>query len=72
MKLHKRTLLKGIIWESGGLLALFILTWIWTGQKDSASGVSLVYTATRTIGFYFYTRLWKKIEYGREPYKAPK
>ena len=58
MKLHKRTALKAILWELLGLVLIYVLT----GSLE----ISIAYTVIRTIGYYFYLRLWKKLKWGKK------
>jgi len=51
--MNKRLILKGIIWETLGLLTLYVLT--------SNVEISLIYTVTRIITYYVYHKIWKNI-----------
>ena len=58
-KLH--TLLKGVIWESLGVIILFTYSWFVTGDFGSASMIGLGYPIIRMFLWYPFERVFKHI-----------
>ena len=52
-----RSFVKGLAWELSAPLILFVFTREWH--------VILGYTVARTVLYFFYERLWKKICWGK-------
>lgn len=56
-KNDKRLIIKAILWESTGLITLFL--WLYFFSTNPAKS-SLGYFAIRTLTYYFYHKWWKQ------------
>jgi len=65
MKLKVHTLLKGVIWESLGVIILFVYALFTTGDIGTAGMIGFGYPAFRVILWYPFDRLYKRIRRGR-------
>jgi uncharacterized membrane protein len=61
MTIKWKTLVKGLIWELIGVGALFVYTWITTGNIATASAIGIGYPVFRAVIWYPYERCFKAI-----------
>lgn len=61
MEIKIHTLIKGLVWESIGVLILFGYTWFATGDVGQAIGIGFGYPLLRTILWYPFERLFKRV-----------
>lgn len=65
MKVYKRTLIKAVTWEMSGMAMLCAIAYAQTGSWWQGSIFSIGYTVLRVIMYYFHSRLWKRIKWGK-------
>lgn len=61
MKIKFKTLIKGLLWEAIGVIALFFYTWLATGNIANAMTIGFVYPLFRALTWYPYERLFKYV-----------
>lgn len=57
----KKSIAKGLIWESLGVVMLFSYTWITTGSIEHAGMIGLVYPAIRAMMWPAYEKLFNVV-----------
>ncbi len=61
----RRSLLKGVTWETIAFFLTFILAWMIFGQVIVCGVFALVSFFVKLIFFYLHERLWHQIPYGK-------
>ncbi|MFC2044603.1 DUF2061 domain-containing protein [Chloroflexota bacterium] len=62
---HKRSLLKAAIYKLGSVILLATLSWIFTRDLITMSGITLSYELIAIIGYYVHERIWERVTWGR-------
>jgi len=70
MDLHKRTIVKTIIWRVIATVTTIVTYGVWTGNWMMALGAGLIANGLKTIFYYIHERLWNQTDYGRVYKKA--
>lgn len=60
-----RSLTKTISWRITGTLDTILLTFLFTGQVDTAISVGVTEVATKLILYFIHERVWAKVKWGR-------
>ena len=62
---HKRSLLKALIYKIGSVTVLAILSWVFTQDLVSMSGITISYELIAIVGYYAHERIWERVNWGR-------
>lgn len=60
-----RSWVKSFTWRIIGVLILLPLTYVFTGNWESAGGVTLSFNVIRMLLYYVHERAWEHISWGR-------
>jgi len=60
-----RSWVKSFTWRIIGVLILLPLTYVFTGNWESAGGITLSFNVIRMLLYYFHERAWENISWGR-------
>jgi len=60
-----RSWMKAITWRVLGILILGVIAWIYTGNWEQTSIITVTFNGIRLILYYFHERLWERIRWGR-------
>ncbi len=61
-----RSILKTISWRIVGTIDTIIISWVLTGQIETALAIGSVELVTKMILYFGHERLWNLIPYGKE------
>ena len=61
-----RSILKTISWRIVGTLDTIIISWVLTGQIETALAIGSVELVTKMILYFGHERIWNFIPYGKE------
>ncbi len=61
-----RSILKTISWRVVGTMDTIIISWILTGQIETALAIGSVELVTKMILYFGHERIWNLIPYGKE------
>ena len=61
-----RSLVKAITWRVVGLLVTFGSAYFVTGEKDTATKVTIITNFIMFILYYAHERWWNQIQWGRK------
>jgi len=68
---YKRSLVKGIVWETiSFVLTLIAVYWIY-GNLSLSIKFTLGMTLVKMVLFFIHERAWKKVKWGKYEYKCP-
>ena len=63
---HIRSVIKGTTWRIVGTLDTIFLSWLITGQLNTAIKIGSIEVFTKIFLFYIHERIWLKSNFGRE------
>ncbi|MUP44372.1 DUF2061 domain-containing protein [Gramella sp. BOM4] len=61
-----RSILKTISWRVVGTIDTIIISWVLTGQIETALAIGSVELVTKMILYFGHERIWNLIPYGKE------
>jgi uncharacterized membrane protein len=61
-----RSILKTISWRTVGTLDTIAISWVLTGQAETALAIGSVELVTKMILYFGHERLWNAINFGKE------
>ncbi len=61
-----RSILKTISWRIVGTIDTIIISWLLTGQIETALAIGSVELVTKMILYFGHERIWNLIPYGKE------
>ena len=61
-----RSILKTISWRIVGTIDTILISWILTGQIETALAIGSVELVTKMILYFGHERIWNLIPYGKE------
>jgi uncharacterized membrane protein len=61
----KRSWVKSIVWRVIGVFLLGGLAWIFTGDWQDTTVITITFHLIRVIMYYYHERAWEKIGWGR-------
>lgn len=61
-----RSILKAISWRIVGTMDTIFISWILTGEIETALAIGSVELVTKMILYFGHERLWNIISYGKE------
>ena len=61
-----RSILKTISWRIVGTIDTIVISWILTGQIETALAIGSVELVTKMILYFGHERIWNLIPYGKE------
>ena len=61
-----RSILKTISWRIVGTIDTIIISWILTGQIETALAIGSVELVTKMVLYFGHERIWNLIPYGKE------
>ena len=61
-----RSILKTISWRIVGTIDTVVISWILTGQIETALAIGSVELVTKMILYFGHERIWNLIPYGKE------
>ena len=63
---RKRSWVKSIVWRMTGVLLLGGLAWVFTGNWQETTWITVSFHAVRVVLYYYHERAWDKISWGRK------
>lgn len=64
---RRRSLLKGITWETFSFLLTLIITYAYTGNARTSIELTSICLAFKIIFFYEHERIWHQVRWGKNP-----
>lgn len=61
-----RSLTKSFTWRIVGVVVLFIVSYLLTGDVPQASAITIIFNLIQIVLYYFHERAWIRIEWGRK------
>lgn len=61
---HRRTVVKGLTWRVAATLTTFIISWIVTGQLDTAFAIGGIEFVVKFVVYYAHERAWQVVNWG--------
>lgn len=61
-----RSIAKTISWRFIGTLDTIVISWILTGQMETALAIGSVELVTKMILYFGHERIWNSINFGKE------
>jgi len=61
-----RSLTKSLTWRIVGVVVLFIVSYLLTGDVPKASAITVTFNLVQIVLYYFHERIWVRIEWGRK------
>ena len=61
-----RSILKTISWRIVGTIDTIIISWVLTGQIETALAIGSVELVTKMVLYFGHERIWNLIPYGKE------
>ncbi|MCK5906083.1 MAG: DUF2061 domain-containing protein [Flavobacteriales bacterium] len=61
---HYRSVLKSISWRIIGTMDTIFISWVITGEVNTALAIGSIEVVTKMILYYFHERTWTKIKWG--------
>ncbi len=68
---HYRSVVKGITWRIIGTADTIFLSWLFTGEIESALKIGLAELVSKIILFYIHERVWLKAHFWRTEVQDP-
>ncbi len=62
---HSRSFIKGITWRAVGTMDTIFLSWLFTGDIDTALRIGGIEIFTKIVLYYIHERVWLMIGFGR-------
>jgi len=63
---HKRSLVKALIYKSGSITLLALLSYVFTQDLIKMSLITVSYEVIAALGYYVHERLWERVSWGRK------
>jgi uncharacterized membrane protein len=63
---HTRSLAKAISWRITGTIDTIILSFIFTGQIETAVAIGMTEVLTKMVLYYVHERAWNRVGLGRQ------
>jgi len=63
---NKRSLFKALIYKSGSVALLAILSYEFTKDLIQMSLITVTYEVIAALGYYVHERLWERVSWGRK------
>jgi uncharacterized membrane protein len=60
-----RSLVKSVSWLLLGILVLGLIAWIYTGNVEQTSFITITFNEIQILFYYFHERLWENVGWGR-------
>lgn len=64
MDQKKRSLIKAIIYKTGSVALLALISWIATGDLMQMSIITISYEVIAIAGYFIHERLWARVKWG--------
>lgn len=61
-----RSILKTVSWRIVGTIDTIVISWVLTGEIETALAIGSVELVTKMILYFGHERLWNKISFGKE------
>ena len=61
---HRRSIVKAIGYKTGSVIVLAVTSYVVTGDWESMSWITGIYTLIAIIGYYVWERVWGCIRWG--------
>jgi len=61
-----RSWAKAITWRALGILILGLIAWIYTGNLEQTSIITVAFNGVRLILYYVHEHLWERVKWGRD------
>jgi len=65
MDTWKRSWAKSITWRILGIILLFAIAWVLTGDIAQTTTITVVFHGIRVVLYVFHERAWERIKWGR-------
>jgi len=62
---HRRSILKGLSWETVSTVVTFALAWLMFGHAIECVVFIVVCFAVKFVLFYMHERVWHQVSYGK-------
>ena len=61
---HKRSLLKAVVYKSGSVAVLALVSWLFTRDLVQMSYITIAYEIIAIVGYFVHERIWAHIKWG--------
>ncbi|CAM1343884.1 DUF2061 domain-containing protein [Tenacibaculum amylolyticum] len=61
-----RSIVKSISWRAVGTIDTILISWIITGQVNTALSIGAIELITKMILYFFHERVWNNIKWGKK------
>jgi uncharacterized membrane protein len=69
---HRRTIAKGVTWRFTATATTFIISWVVTGNVETALAIGGIEFVVKFLVYYMHERAWQLVPWGlREPAPEP-
>jgi len=62
---HRRSILKGLSWETVSTIVIFALAWLMFGHAVECAVFVVTCFAVKSVLFYVHERVWHQVPYGK-------
>jgi len=62
----KRSLIKGIVYETSMFTLATLVIWAWSGTLKGSIIINTLLTMLKVLCYYYNERIWKKIRWERK------
>jgi uncharacterized membrane protein len=63
--------MKSISWRLLGTIELGLIAWIFTGDVQQTSVITITFNGLQVFFYYFHERIWENFEWGRKKTERP-
>ncbi|WP_299673932.1 DUF2061 domain-containing protein [uncultured Tenacibaculum sp.] len=61
-----RSVIKSISWRAVGTIDTIVISWLITGEVDTALSIGGIELVTKMLLYFFHERVWNSIKWGRK------
>ncbi|SNR17173.1 DUF2061 domain-containing protein [Tenacibaculum jejuense] len=61
-----RSIIKSISWRAVGTIDTIVISWLITGEVDTALSIGGIELVTKMLLYFFHERVWNSIKWGRK------
>ncbi|PHO01161.1 hypothetical protein CSC82_25040 [Rhodobacteraceae bacterium 4F10] len=61
-----RSIIKSISWRVVGTIDTILISWVITGQVNTAFSIGAVELVTKMLLYFFHERVWNSIKWGKK------
>ncbi len=61
-----RSIVKSISWRAVGTIDTIVISWLITGEVNTALSIGGIELVTKMLLYFFHERVWNSIKWGRK------